>query len=517
MSAATSTPQAMRDRLLLAIDAQSNICNMAVVLEVISVLEKYPITRDALEETRLGKIINDVRRKTKDEVLAKRAKKLLRNWQKFIEPGKGEFLTRGLIGASWSSNGVIRPCICPPAAIASLGKTGPELKTRCDFNNCAPSVEELSIRERKEDQKDGQPQQAKILPTTFDHQTQNSTQLRHCGLGGRANNVHTHYSLDGETSQPTDKNKGIKIPIHAAKLYPSAPKSDHPNLSSLDKASVLQQGQAATGGQCSPRHLQSSHTGSQKQETFVKPAGAQIQNIYHPSLRTGIVETQTHSATSCCCEDVGLVKDGPTGIMKKPKQQKYRSKDYMEPLERPLAEGQAKTEMVKERRVTFEPVTGKIKPSYNKESFWDGNISGHHRHKVQNQSVTPSLFQQSSKSQTIYSYLSQQSNVLTLSGVQAHGAPFFMTSEILKKEERWFEDGKKTHNVSDHPPKELPGVSREIRSEDLQKLHMQKWSGVNGCYDSKGNWYDWTKCMHLERDGSESRLKILPYVCLDYI
>lgn len=78
------TPSQLKQKLSEGLDDDYNVVNMPLVLEVISVLEKYPITREFLEETRIGRSVNEMRRKTSDEQLAKRAKKLVRSWQKVV-------------------------------------------------------------------------------------------------------------------------------------------------------------------------------------------------------------------------------------------------------------------------------------------------------------------------------------------------------------------------------------------------------------------------------------------------
>ncbi|XP_035510002.1 mediator of RNA polymerase II transcription subunit 26-like [Morone saxatilis] len=578
MTAATATPQGMRDRLLQAVDGQSNICNMVVVMEVISFLEKYPITKEALEETRLGKLINDVRKKTKNEDLARRAKKLLRNWQKLIEPGKGEVLSKGHTGASWSSNGGAHPCIPAPAATTPSGKTGPELKNRNDFNNCSsPRVEKPSNRKRKGDQKEGQLLPAKISKTTLNDKIQNSKQLPTNGIGGSSEiftDTRAHQPLDRELSEPLDSDRPNKIPVNAVKPHPSAPGySKPPSTSSLLKASVLQQQarqeHAASGGQHRPRSPRGSLHSPQtpqtpKQEAGVKQNPSQAQSLSGPTVRPGSVDTSGlgsspqpfsvcvqglhtdgsrsadldsksrllhtslhNSYGSSCSDGVSLEDDSAVSNTGKRKGQKYKPKDCVVKVDGQTVEDSTKPVRLKDRRLTFDPVTGQIKSSFHKESCQEGEVrqgnkpeSQWSEQPKQNPPVGPSPFQQTdwkelSRSEIIQSYLSQQSNVLTTSGAHTPGAHFFMT-EFLKKEEHQRKDAKETHTLArELPARDLPGVNRDVNNEDLNKLHTQHWSGVNGCYDTKGNWYDWTSCISLDPHGDESRLNILPYVCLD--
>ncbi|CAN9500937.1 unnamed protein product [Ophioblennius macclurei] len=565
MTALPATAQVMRDRLLMAVDGQSNICNMVVVMEVISFLEKHPITKEALEETRLGKLINDVRKKTKNEDLAKRAKKLLRNWQKLIEPVKGEAFSKGhATGAA--------------AAALTSGKKGPELKSRNDFNNCAPRAERPSGRKCKGEQP-GQLVPAKTSKTTLNDKTQ-SGGLRVTNGVGAASEVFTdtraHPLLnrdisepsDTEISEPSDNERLIRIPIHPVKPHPSAPGGGgkSPRTSSFLAASVLQQ-QSGAGTRHRPRSPRFSSHGphTSKAEAVVKqsppqahsisrpgsadasvlgaclqPFGVSLQGFHGDGSRPADPDAQSRlsnatlriSAASARSDAVALEDERPADDAGKRKRHKFKSKDYVVSLDVQTVEDGTKTVRLKDRRLPFDPVTRKIETSIRKDALQDGEARAANRPELQTSppvppvppvpAVPPSPFQQTdwkelSRSEIIQSYLSQQSNVLTSSGAHCTtGAHFFMT-EFLKKEEHRKKDVKKTHSLASDgpPPGELPGVSREVTADDVSRLHARRWPGVNGCYDTEGTWYDWTECISLDPHGDESRLNILPYVCLD--
>ncbi|XP_013414440.1 mediator of RNA polymerase II transcription subunit 26 [Lingula anatina] len=81
-----NTAQELKEKFLRTLDNDNNVVDMVGVLETISALEKFPITREALEQTRLGRYVNEMRRKTTNKELARRAKDLVRSWQQLVAP-----------------------------------------------------------------------------------------------------------------------------------------------------------------------------------------------------------------------------------------------------------------------------------------------------------------------------------------------------------------------------------------------------------------------------------------------
>ncbi|XP_012267749.2 mediator of RNA polymerase II transcription subunit 26 [Athalia rosae] len=76
----------LTERLLKSLDKEYNVVDMGAVVDVITALEKTTITKEVLEITRLGKYINELRRKTSNDALAKRAKDLVRRWRDMVLP-----------------------------------------------------------------------------------------------------------------------------------------------------------------------------------------------------------------------------------------------------------------------------------------------------------------------------------------------------------------------------------------------------------------------------------------------
>ena len=470
-----------------------------------------------LQETRLGKLINDVRKKTKDQDLAKRAKKLLRNWQKLIEPGQAEATPRGAglgPGTPGSANGAAHP---PCRAEATPPRLSPELKGRNDFHNVySPKAEKG--RKRKGDARLSPAPPAKVAKATTAAQERicnSATPPPTNGVGGSPEPLPLPGETDALRAEPPENDKPSRIPVNAVRPRPGPA----PSTSALLRAAVLQQHAKTTPPRPAPSPPPLT---SPLPESSLLPPQT-------PPLAPPLLPQQEGSPPPPE-NAIGRESDGggASGSERggKRRKKKYRPRDYRVNLGGPAEGGGAKPVRLKERRLTFDPTTGQIRPlAHSREPGVGEEPPPHSAETLRTEPPPPQLpappshpnpFQQTnwkelSRNEVIQLYLNMQSSVLTSSGAQTPGAHFFM-SECLRREESHVREARKTHVLV---PTETRPAAREVTHDDLRRASTERWPGVNGCSDTQERWYDWTQCISLDPHGDESRLHILPYVCLD--
>ena len=115
---------------------------MAVVVEVITALEKTPVTKEVLEHTRLGKYINELRRKTQDNALAKRAKDLVRRWRHMLLPSSAATATTTPVAAT-------QQVITTPVTTSGSGFTTCPVVPPTALNGAATAAHNAALRSLK--------------------------------------------------------------------------------------------------------------------------------------------------------------------------------------------------------------------------------------------------------------------------------------------------------------------------------------------------------------------------------
>ncbi|XP_011881252.1 PREDICTED: mediator of RNA polymerase II transcription subunit 26 isoform X2 [Vollenhovia emeryi] len=135
----------LTEKLLKSLDKEYNVVDMRAVVDVISALEKTPVTKEVLEITRLGKHINELRRKTSNEALAKRAKDLVRRWRDMVlptvhstpQPTLGDAAPPALNGAKEAALRIFKP---QSPALRGLKPHSPLLKDVTPLRVLSPAL-----------------------------------------------------------------------------------------------------------------------------------------------------------------------------------------------------------------------------------------------------------------------------------------------------------------------------------------------------------------------------------------
>ncbi|XP_026873146.2 mediator of RNA polymerase II transcription subunit 26-like isoform X2 [Electrophorus electricus] len=548
-TASATTPQQMRDRLLQAIDCQSNIHNMVVVLDVISSLEKYPITKEALEETRLGKLINDLRKRTRNEDLAKRAKKLLRNWQKLIEPQQNEISPK-VLSTTASSTVKCSQSLSLPISRAVQAVTDVDKKSALP-NSCSQAEKLRPVNHSSGQKPDENLSTLKVSKTSV------------CGQISAVSSTSEHGG--------TEAFSGGAVPTSPTSIKPHFSSSElnkQPSTSTVLRTSVLQQygrrdraaserGQHKCQSHYTPSTLRTVkqlvatkwptslavsdsenfsalllNSSIQTHTESLQPMESlpQWENDPHQNGEKTLEQTNNLQNKSKCLvrlqsgllSEVTNVETEKDAIPSEGRRRKLQLRDYSTSLDGRSTEDTCKGARVKNRKLTFDPFTQQIRSSVVSQSeeqhssVVDVNESDSFKQSPSTSSLSSlhkTSWKELSQNEIVKYYLNLQNNLLKTSGSQSPGSNFFMTE---KHEEDHVRDSSKTCVlVPSITETDLPGICRDITIEDLNRIHNKHWPGVNGCYDSKGNWYGWTQCISLDPYVDGSKLNILPYVCID--
>eukprot|EP00118_Oscarella_pearsei_P005376 m.24669 g.24669 ORF g.24669 m.24669 type:complete len:221 (+) comp28665_c0_seq3:92-754(+) len=100
--------QQLTTQLLKTLNEEGNVTDEVGIVDVIATLEKMPVTPEILETTRIGKHVNDIRKRVKSEALARRAKKLIKRWHKFVSLGLDPSTTNTPTSRASTPNGFVR-------------------------------------------------------------------------------------------------------------------------------------------------------------------------------------------------------------------------------------------------------------------------------------------------------------------------------------------------------------------------------------------------------------------------
>ncbi|XP_040210560.1 mediator of RNA polymerase II transcription subunit 26-like [Rana temporaria] len=540
------SPRDIRARLLLAIDSHNNIRDMVAVWDVISMLETYPITIEVLEEMALGEILNEVRKKTSNEDLAKRTKKLLRSWKKVLEQA-----ARGTANPQGSANlGSTHTC--------KIEKGRNESPTR-DFAVSSPhrSVEQLVSTDYQLQQlprvmqqhapqgrRSGQPMQSlqyRALPVPVPlWSSLPSAEAMTALVSPRDIRARLLLAIDSHNN--IRDMVAVWDVISMLEMYPITievleemllgkilnevrKKTSNEDLAKRTKKrlrswkKVLEQAARGTANPQGSANLGSTHTCKIEKGRNESPTMGFAVSSPHRSVEQLVSTdyqlqqsprvTQQHTPqgrhsgqpitdpqtprSSYSPESSKMDSDDAASGSDRRKKNKSRSRGDQEGYS---ADGNSKqTRVKKDRKLKFYFMTGQIKPLANKEPPQAEILAPSEQHRTETDKQDPNLSPPSPFEQTDWKELSQM--------------------KIIQAECSKPEAGKTNVLVKLALPSELPGKSREVTSADLDRLHNQHWPGVNGCYDTQGNWFDWTQCISLDPHGDGERLIILPYVCLD--
>ncbi|XP_076880507.1 solute carrier family 35 member E1 isoform X2 [Brachyhypopomus gauderio] len=495
-------------------------------------------------ETRLGKLINDLRKRTRNEDLAKRAKKLLRNWQKLIEPQENEVLPKEL---SSTANTAVRRSQTPSQPVSRNIQTVTDIDEKLTISSSFSQAERLCPVNHKSGQKaDENLSKLKVSRTLVCGQISAvSSTSQHVvgpevfsGVALATAKPHLSYSELNKQSTTSTVLKTSVLQQYGQRDRAASERGQHKCQSHYTPAGLRTVKQlVATKWPKSlavsesetfsalllNSSIQTSHTESlQPTETLPQWENETLQNSEKTREQINSLQNKSKCLArlqSGLLSEVTNVETEKDGTSSEGRRRKHQLRDYSANLEE-----SCKSARVKNRKLTFDPFTQQIRPTVvgQSEEQYTSVVDVNEADSLKQSSSVSSpsslhktSWKELSQNEIVKYYLNLQNNLLKTSGNQSPGSHFFVNENVKHEDDHVRDSNETCVLVPSITETVLPGIDRDITVEDLDRIHSKHWPGVNGCYDSKGHWYGWTRCISLEPYVDGSKLNILPYVCID--
>ncbi|XP_033636594.1 mediator of RNA polymerase II transcription subunit 26-like isoform X1 [Asterias rubens] len=544
------TPSQIKEQLLKATDQDAKVTNMVSVLAAISCLENTQITKEALEETRLGKIVNDIRKNTLDSSLSTRCKKLVRIWSKQFVRGPAPSGTPSSTKqpSSTSQDDTTSRQPTPPtqgvtSKTPSGGKRTPKLKAN---TSTTPSSTSTVDKKKSENHKRRKVERSspgalsstgstpsipkKPRPAVNTTPTSNATKDNQQDLD-KKNGMPVEKDAS-KTNLQSSKSAFAKVKPSDSKLSSSRTSSpalkakgaSSPGLSKLNaKTSKVLSKSPLTKPVLSAVNSSSSSKGS----PFVVAASKASRSS--PSVKAK--QSTDSNCVDSSHEETDETRKDNEASKSDSALSRLQNKSPKQSVHKNLSDSNSSSATVKlrspspsisQQQTSFTIASSSVEydtlragsqsseldpfiPESSKTSFsmfdddFDEEGDNHSDEKYS---------QMLSQIDTEKVLLSLAPSVESEPTTPGGNLPIEMTDET----DGGVDEGEVCEEQEEEEEEVLP--SKPVTVEDIQRIHQAEWDGVNGCYNNKREWFDWTQSLSNATIDDEA-LHILPYICLD--
>ncbi|XP_072172789.1 uncharacterized protein [Diadema setosum] len=492
------TPSQIKELLLTAIDKDDNIVDMGSVTKAVTLLEGNPITKDALEETRLGKIINLIRKKTSNSAIKKRCAALIRQWQsqflqKTPQPPKSESPApsqddrKGQEGLSTTDGQKSKP---PKQTTNTLPVDKSKSENQRRRKREAESSPSISPSSRGPPQKKLSSSQGRSPSLVGEGNGQDDSSLN--GMSVKEERVRVKTLIKDEV-QPSSPRSRVSSP--SPKPGSSKEKGSLKRLKQERSSSPKERTKNVATNSLSP--------GTSRKHVLVKK-----EEKVSPVVSSAKTDRKPHVSPGASNQSPAK-RSKTAANAKSPRQSHNASLSNSPPAKARSSVMEVPSVFGMDWETNFSSVGNEVDSQAPSQSLSIFDLDSSER---LSQSVSPGGIFEMGRAPS--PPVEEDYPMVPAASVETSAAEDELETRETESPESpsaGFSGPVARMETLEDDPVTPPAP---VPEGDIDRIHNEHWEGVNGCYNNKGEWSDWMQCVVVNTE-EDTSLQILPYVCID--